>query len=660
MAVTNLPNNFEALLLEMSKALWGALFYQAQYLKPGASTVARKTANSAFQRRVFDLQSLGQRLPSNSDAFYAAYFYKLGAPVYTSGFSQVTELSPEEKTANRWLSELATHPDYNKIRQAYIGSAGTSSIDLNPPLTQSGSIETLIRLNYYKHTQELGSKTHQSSKVNLAKIFKSPNQFGYLENDRTNAFFSFIEAQTVLWATNHKTGLFGSEAYPNYAGSTINSDVLAIVKKDKIYKEYVAAGDASASKPASADERVLAQVNKELDASTIKGLQQGLADIDHYSKQKSVSASAKAELAKLKPQFESKIKDLEASAAQAKSNPAANKGANPVNPSGKAAGKVKDAVEKRNEEEGVTKYDTTANPVTTQSPEAKINANLQVVAPEPEELTADASTIDLILADPIGAKTSEPFYRTQLFNTDLNDFRRVQLVLPNGLNQDPGAQNPISFFKLQNSPTSARATTTDEGLIPSYDNPIPGGFQYNQFFLKGVDETRNEKFQLVDTPAQGQTLFGFGEKPEFWTIRGQVINDSLNDWATKLRLAWDKKIRISQLIENGQFLEITIPAIRIVLGCYPVALTISHSDDSETLPSFAMVVFKRHESVVPEVRYRRDSAAIAMVNSILSLDKKNLLLATESNALRPTFDGTADQAATPTAGAEPIPVVTGA
>jgi hypothetical protein len=155
---------------------------------------------------------------------------------------------------------------------------------------------------------------------------------------------------------------------------------------------------------------------------------------------------------------------------------------------------------------------------------------------------------------------------------------------------------------------------------PKASDPFGGGKAiYNQFFIKQIQEAYNEKFQLTDTLSTGQALFSFGEKPEIWSIQGQLINDNVNNWLMKFREAWHSKLRISKLVESSSFLRITIPEIRLVVDCYPVGLTINHSDETSVLPSFGMQFYVKSVQSMPNQRLSINDATTAYLNTTLSL-----------------------------------------
>lgn len=226
--------------------------------------------------------------------------------------------------------------------------------------------------------------------------------------------------------------------------------------------------------------------------------------------------------------------------------------------------------------------------------------------------------LKLTFDDPVSKRyfelnTTNP---TQLFVEDPIDFRSVQMVKPFFT-----SGHTSSYFRLMNDPLTAKpAEFINSGKEqPTLKNPFGSGAIYNQFFIKRLDETHSEKFQLTDTISSGQALFSFGEKPEFWTIQGQLINDSLNNWLTKFREAWKHYLRISKLVEHGQFLRIALPAIRLTVDCYPVALSLSHADESESISTFSMQFFVKDWTSWSNINLSINDGTTAYLNSMLSM-----------------------------------------
>lgn len=232
----------------------------------------------------------------------------------------------------------------------------------------------------------------------------------------------------------------------------------------------------------------------------------------------------------------------------------------------------------------------------------------------PENVT---TAITLNIGNPDAIQKSLEGKVTQLLSEDLNDFRAVQLVLPFNT-----GEKVVSYFSLMDEPYSVQVKSAEASKggteKPSIANPFAGGARYNQFFLQGLDESHSEKFQLIDTLSSGQVIFSFGKKPEFWTIRGQLLNDAANNWTSKMRQLWESQIRISKLAETGKYLRVAVPATRIVFNGYPVALTLSHNTENEALTNFAMMIFIRGWETMPNITLTMKTGAAEILNSVVA------------------------------------------
>lgn len=263
----------------------------------------------------------------------------------------------------------------------------------------------------------------------------------------------------------------------------------------------------------------------------------------------------------------------------------------------------------------VAKASISGKTSTTDGAAPKVEIDSSVFDDSPKVLDLG---LKLTFDDPVSRRyfelnTTNP---TQLFVEDPIDFRSVQMVKPFFT-----SGHTSSYFRLMNDPLTAKpAEFINSGKEqPTLKNPFGSGAIYNQFFIKRLDETHSEKFQLTDTISSGQALFSFGEKPEFWTIQGQLINDSLNNWLTKFREAWKHYLRISKLVEHGQFLRIALPAIRLTVDCYPVALSLSHADESESISTFSMQFFVKDWTSWSNINLSINDGTTAYLNSMLSM-----------------------------------------
>lgn len=226
-------------------------------------------------------------------------------------------------------------------------------------------------------------------------------------------------------------------------------------------------------------------------------------------------------------------------------------------------------------------------------------------------------------SNPLAAIIKTP---TQLWDGDMSDARRYEMVLPFSQISDvpayikliPDLASPVSFDDTVTEDIKINDTSTK--TPPSISDPFINGYRYNQFTVNSLTESHNERYQLVDSMDQGQVIFSFGKKPEIWAISGQVINDVYNNWLTKLREVWDEHLRLSKLVQKGKYARVVIPSQRLAFNCYPISLTITHSDINETLPSFSMAMYIREYKNLSVFPFKTNSASANLLQNLLYLD----------------------------------------
>lgn len=218
---------------------------------------------------------------------------------------------------------------------------------------------------------------------------------------------------------------------------------------------------------------------------------------------------------------------------------------------------------------------------------------------------------------------------TQLMAGDFSDPRRYEAFQPFFTQSEKPAYikliddiaAPVSFDEtlLEDNKPSGTSSKTP----PKLSDPFVEGYSYNQFSLQSFMETHNEKYQLIDSMDHGQVLFSFGEKPEFWSISGIVLNDIYNNWLAKLREVWRDHLRLSKLVEKGKYARISIPSQRIAFNGYPVGLTLSHSENTEQIVGFTMLIFVREYKNFTVFPFNTNSANAQLISNLLYLDGVN-------------------------------------
>jgi hypothetical protein len=349
-------------------------------------------------------------------------------------------------------------------------------------------------------------------------------------------------------------------------------------------------------------EQIQAQINTQkqiiVDADTAMQLSNGNVTTKAYKQSEATKKDAQEKIAALELQLKGKTVVTPATNNQEVANLLENEnGSNNLKAS----------------EVGTAKITGTTSTTDGAAPKVEIDSSVFDDSPKVLDLGLKLTFDDPVSKRYFALDTTNP---TQLFVEDPIDFRAVQMVKPFFT-----SGHTSSYFRLMNDPLTAKpAEFINSGKEqPTLKNPFGSGAIYNQFFIKRLDETHSEKFQLTDTISSGQALFSFGEKPEFWTIQGQLINDSLNNWLTKFREAWKHYLRISKLVEHGQFLRIALPAIRLTVDCYPVALSLSHADESESISTFSMQFFVKDWTSWSNINLSINDGTTAYLNSMLSM-----------------------------------------
>jgi len=84
-----------------------------------------------------------------------------------------------------------------------------------------------------------------------------------------------------------------------------------------------------------------------------------------------------------------------------------------------------------------------------------------------------------------------------------------------------------------------------ESQVP-WINLIPPN---TKFFLEQVNETREEKVQVIDTFGEWVAFF-FGRKPEVYSYSGTLLNASNHDWKNEFQFNYDNFLRGSQAVKQ--------------------------------------------------------------------------------------------------------------
>jgi len=118
--------------------------------------------------------------------------------------------------------------------------------------------------------------------------------------------------------------------------------------------------------------------------------------------------------------------------------------------------------------------------------------------------------------------------------------------------------------------------------------------EYSDFILQRVEESREEKTQVIPTFGESFAYF-FGEKPRFVTFQGLLMNTEDFNWRAQFWLNYERYLRGSKLVERNARCYIAYDTI--VVEGYPInATAIDTADDPYTVPfTMTMLMTNYHE-----------------------------------------------------------------
>jgi hypothetical protein len=145
---------------------------------------------------------------------------------------------------------------------------------------------------------------------------------------------------------------------------------------------------------------------------------------------------------------------------------------------------------------------------------------------------------------PYKGKTAADFYRRgQLLNAGSPSTAADFTQLPR-LIDDPAEEEPASIRLFGKKKVGS--TVADEDLIPPF----------SKFFLESVQESRNERSQVVETFGNFYVFF-FGERPPVYTFSGTLLNTDNTNWVEDYMFYYENFLRGTRCVEIGAKLVIT-------------------------------------------------------------------------------------------------------
>lgn len=125
----------------------------------------------------------------------------------------------------------------------------------------------------------------------------------------------------------------------------------------------------------------------------------------------------------------------------------------------------------------------------------------------------------------------------------------------------------------------------------------PSAVTFEKFSTQSVSIPDEERYQVVETFG-GNVIYGFGRRPQYLRISGQVVNGSMDvivkgerrshDWANNLLRIYEKHFRLTSLIRNS---------MRLVIYCqdtiytgFLLNLTPTVTEDTQNMMSISMTM----------------------------------------------------------------------
>lgn len=221
-----------------------------------------------------------------------------------------------------------------------------------------------------------------------------------------------------------------------------------------------------------------------------------------------------------------------------------------------------------------------------------------------------------------GEASSEPASRisgsiSNLFTNDINDFKATNIVIPFSIqNQASGRNNKgqLSYISIVDGETHEEQNFELQIGDLSFNSS-----QYNQFMLTSIQESYQEKVQVMDTLGSGWSAFFFGSHPEVWSVSGLLINDLASDHVTKFRALWDEYLRGTSLAREKRKMKIHIPAAGLSILGFGISLSLStDSQQNEVLVPFTMqFLVAGHPEPIPMITSFKSNQNVAKLRNAI-------------------------------------------
>ena len=125
-------------------------------------------------------------------------------------------------------------------------------------------------------------------------------------------------------------------------------------------------------------------------------------------------------------------------------------------------------------------------------------------------------------------------------------------------------------------------------LVP-WENLIPPN---TKFFLETVQESREEKVQVIDTFGQWVAFF-FGARPEVYNYTGTLLNAKNHNWKNDFQSVYDQHLRGSQAVKNRATVFLQYDDVIVEGYILNVTMQMTAMSNHSVPFSFSMLIINR-------------------------------------------------------------------
>jgi len=153
------------------------------------------------------------------------------------------------------------------------------------------------------------------------------------------------------------------------------------------------------------------------------------------------------------------------------------------------------------------------------------------------------------------------------------------------------------------SPEELAELTAVEHRVP-WVNLIPPN---TKFFLEQVNETREEKVQVIDTFGEWVAFF-FGRKPEIYSYSGTLLNAKNHDWKNEFQDNYENFLRGSQAVKHRATMILQYDSVMVEGYMMNCAISQSALADKSVPFQFTLLVINRsslNPQLMTKMRFER-------------------------------------------------------